>query len=247
MFNYADVSIKKYGEEYKVSFTRRAVDEEGRVFLNSVNEKVGDRFLSSLSRSRSTVLELALCNEWEYFVTLTLNKEKYDRYNLDKYRKDLNQFIRDLRKKGYDIKYVFVPQKHKDGAWHIHGLISGIPSSMLSRFVLGKHPIDLVYSTYLNWGLYEEKFGYNSFGVIKSKSAVSRYILRYITRDWEGDNELYKNLFFASQGLNRSVTLFSGNVGDFPSGLDFENEYVGYKFFKSMDEVKIFLDKCNFI
>ena len=37
----------------------------------------------------------------------------------------ITQMIRDLRKKGYNIKYIFIPELHADGInWHLHGLIS---------------------------------------------------------------------------------------------------------------------------
>lgn len=42
---------------------------------------------TSLSRARRNVLALALCNDWKYFATFTLDKTKYDRYNLEVWKK----------------------------------------------------------------------------------------------------------------------------------------------------------------
>lgn len=41
-----------------------------------------EKLENSLSRSRNKVFEYAYCNDWEYFVTMTLDKTKYDRYDL---------------------------------------------------------------------------------------------------------------------------------------------------------------------
>lgn len=90
---------------------------------------------NNLSRSRNKVFEYAYCNDWEYFVTMTLDKEKFDRYDLKAWKKSLTQWIRDYRKKyGCKIQYLLIPERHKDGAWHIHGLLSGLPADRLSVF-----------------------------------------------------------------------------------------------------------------
>ena len=60
-----------------------------------------------------TIYELAACNPWDWFVTFTLDKNKYDRTNLPKFQKDLSQFIRDFRKKtGAQVKYMLIPEQH---------------------------------------------------------------------------------------------------------------------------------------
>ena len=78
-----------------------------------------------------------MCNPWEYFVTLTIDPAKYDRYNLKEFHKHNAQFVRDYNKKhGAKIKYLIIPEQHKDGAWHEHGLFLGIPQSHLTAFTL---------------------------------------------------------------------------------------------------------------
>ena len=93
-----------------------------------------EKLEESIIRTRSRIYELAICNEWDFFVTLTLDKSKYDRMDLKKYRKDLAQFIRDYNKKyKINIKYLLIPEMHKDGAWHMHGLIIGLPIEHLEK------------------------------------------------------------------------------------------------------------------
>ena len=128
-------NIKKYNEDmYKIVYSKLPIKRPG--FEHKDNFKrfrgINDSKLSnSFSRARTRVFEYASCNEFEYFITLTIDKEKLDRYDLKEYIKKLGQFIRNYRRDyGCDIQYLLIPEKHIDGAWHMHGLIKGIPKSI---------------------------------------------------------------------------------------------------------------------
>ena len=54
---------------------------------------------NNFSRARNMVLQYALCNSWDYFFTGTIDRAKFDRFNLDVYQSRLSQFVRDKRKK----------------------------------------------------------------------------------------------------------------------------------------------------
>lgn len=171
---------------------------------------------SSLSRSRRVLLELALCNPWEYFCTFTQDGEKRSRDNLLEFHEDLTQFIRDQRKKGFPIKFVFVPETHEDGSWHVHGLLSGLPESQLESFrdmdkrgyrsVNGRRlPKKLRESQFLNWTSYQSKFGFCSLGKIRNPVASGFYITKYITK--ESDRmvrELHLQSYWPTRGLNKA-------------------------------------------
>ena len=62
---------------------------------NTVNEK---KLENNLIRARNTVYELALCNEWDWFLTITLDPEKYDRENLPKFRTDFHGLYESMEK-----------------------------------------------------------------------------------------------------------------------------------------------------
>lgn len=166
----------------------------------------GTRWAQSLIRSRVAVEELAHCNPWDWFATFTLDPQKYDRNDLASFKKDFARWVRHRKEKqGMDIKYLIVPERHKDGAWHMHGLLAGVPDDDLSPFVAGLHPKKLVDGGYSNWPRYADKFGFCSLGRVRSQEAVSRYILKYLTKDLARSNSgLNANLYSASQGLNRA-------------------------------------------
>ncbi len=81
---------------------------------------------SSLSRSRRFVREISLCNNFTHFVTLTVNKEMCDRYDIDVCQEHLRHILKNYKKLYSDFKYILITEKHKDGAFHFHGLMKRI-------------------------------------------------------------------------------------------------------------------------
>lgn len=74
-------------------------------------------------RARSAIFDLARCNDFKYFVTFTLDETKVDRYDVGAITLKLNNWLdNNVRRRG--LKYVLVPELHKDGAVHFHGLIN---------------------------------------------------------------------------------------------------------------------------
>lgn len=77
----------------------------------------------SMRRARAKVRRLALSNEFRWFVTLTLNQEKVDRYNVEEVVRKLNNWCSNqVKRRG--LKYILVPERHKDGALHFHGFFN---------------------------------------------------------------------------------------------------------------------------
>lgn len=232
--------MKKYNDNYyKLTFHKTPLIAPGfdlgmeRIYNRDVNE---DKLSNNLIRAKMKVFEYAMCNQFDYFVTLTLDKEKYDRYNLGKYIKDLGQLIRDYRKKhGVDIQYLLIPEEHKDGAWHMHGLIKGIPEEHLT----------LNQNGYKTWKAYSSKFGYMSIDNVRSQEAISKYITKYISKTLEvggGVTEKNKKLYYATRGLNQAQkvkegTLTSCQLEKIP--FDFENDYIKSKELSGLEYLKL--------
>lgn len=74
-------------------------------------------------RARSEVRDLALCNPFTHFVTLTLDASRVDRYDMSAITRKLNAWLSNqVQRRG--LKYVLVPERHKDGAVHFHGFFN---------------------------------------------------------------------------------------------------------------------------
>lgn len=134
-----------------------------------------------LSRSRKNIRELALCNGFEYFATLTINSKRADRFSLTECQELLRKKLKALKRKNSNFGYIFITEKHKDGAFHFHGLIKGVDDFYVNK------------NGYLSHKLFDE-MGFNSFSKIKDYTKTCNYILKYITKDCiknEARNYLY--------------------------------------------------------
>ena len=180
------------------------------------------RFLSSIYRARSRVKELALCQKWEYFATFTLAEEKQDRFDIKQYVKDLGNWIGNYRKKyNCNFQYLIIPEQHKNGAWHAHGLLRNIAPESLTVNKNG----------YLDLPYYRNRFGYISLSKVKSHERCARYVAKYIAKDSESTARALEkgaHMFYSSRGLKGKETLW---VVDLPQHITggFKNEFGIFK------------------
>lgn len=237
--------IYRYTDKvYKlVKYTRR-VSFSGCKRRSSEPKHTG-KLAASVSRTRKVILEYALCNPWEHFCTFTISGEKYDRDDLKRWGDSFKQWIRDQRKRGLDIKFLLVPERHKDGAWHMHGFFSGVSSELVSfrseRKQGLKVPNKLANGDFYDWPAYRNKFGFCSFAPIRNPVASGFYVLKYLTKDMcTASLGVGLHLYYYSRGLNRSTV--QADVYSWSSYLDgfLENDY---KFCRTgMTKVKDGLD-----
>lgn len=197
VYYYSDFLYRVVKFKRSSSGVRLLDDEKERVHM--------DRLEQSYIRSRSMVLQYALCNNWDYFVTITVNPDRFDRTDLDSISKYLFQWIRDFRKRYHcPFKYLLVPELHADRrTWHFHGFFSGIPVAFLSNFVRGIHPKKLVDSGYLNFPALSSAVGFVSMSLVRDPVGSGMYIVKYITKDHAHD-DFYQHLYFCSRGLSRA-------------------------------------------
>jgi len=188
----------------------------------------------SLSRTRSTLFELAYCNKFELFVTLTLDPKKYDRNDLKKFKTDLSHWLRNYNQKHKtSLKYLLIPEMHKDNSWHMHGFIMGLPLEHLTENQNG----------YLDWFAYKEKFGFISIDPIRNREAAAKYMTKYITKDLSKSvTELNANMYYCSQGLNRAVEKKRGTLSANNIPWDFINDYCKVKWFDRFEDATDLFD-----
>lgn len=201
-------SIHQYRDDiYKVVAFKGNRDPDAIYLHDRKEQRKNDVKLdNNFSRARSMVLQYALCNPWEYFFTGTLDRRKFDRYDLDTYAARLMQFIRDKRKKyGAKFQVLLVPERHKDGAWHIHGLVHDLPAAALAPFGPDA-PKHLNAQGFLNWPDYMDKFGFCSLAPIRDPVATAFYITKYISKDLSRRSaDLGKHLYFHSRPLQKAT------------------------------------------
>lgn len=87
-------------------------------------------FDRSRRRARAKVRDLALSNRFSWFVTLTLDQARVNRYDLSSFQRVLTRWLDNaVRRRG--LQYILVPERHKDGAIHFHGFFSEAAMEMV--------------------------------------------------------------------------------------------------------------------
>lgn len=98
-------------------------EEERRASKARRAEKSTSDPQRAIRRAKAQVREIAMCTPFKYFVTLTLDQGRVDRYDMKEITRHLNHWLdNQVRRKG--LCYVLVPERHKDGAIHFHGFFN---------------------------------------------------------------------------------------------------------------------------
>lgn len=126
------------------------------------------------SRARKQVFELCACNDFDLFFTLTLNKELIDRYDYKAAVRKFGQWAdNQVRRRGF--KYVAVPELHKDGAVHFHGLCNSEAVRLVDS---GKKSKGQTVYNLPGWRL-----GFTTaISLYGERNAAAHYVAKYISK-----------------------------------------------------------------
>ena len=151
-----------------------------------------DRTEELVRRHRNRVRDIALCNKFQYFITLTLDKDQIDRYDVNNFKKKLHTWLNDMvKRKG--LKYVLIPEYHNDGALHCHALINGVFEFVNS----GKK--DKQGRAIFN--IPEWKYGFTTAVRLDNNiMRVANYVMKYITK---GSEKIFGKYFWSSKNIQR--------------------------------------------
>lgn len=167
--------------------------------------------ICSLSRAKRMIREYSLCNDFKYFFTSTVNSELADRYSLSECQKNIRKIMKAIKRKNKNFIYLFITEKHKDGAFHFHGLCSDLELYINNNGYYSSKDFD--------------KLGFNSFSKIKSREKVSNYITKYITKDCVKNES--GSIYFCSRGLKHAISYELLDFDIFKSGLKlWQNDYI---------------------
>lgn len=165
----------------------------------------------SMARTINDIYYKARSNTWDYFLTLTINSD-IDRYDYATCYKTVTKYFYNLRSRYVpDMKFLIVPEQHKDGAWHFHGVLSNVPDDMVFDSGLkdknGRSIYNLLYHKESGKIIYEKgawKHGFNTLTKVSGSEQVSKYICKYITKSSDGIPR-GKRRYFASNNLDAAA------------------------------------------
>ena len=177
----------------------------------------------AMRRARAQVRELALCNDFRWFVTLTLDRQRVDRYDMAAITRKLNVWLDNcVRRRG--LCYVLVPERHKDGAVHFHGLFNDTVEAVDSGHRdQGGHPVYNLPRWGLGFSTAIELYG-------EYPQAVA-YVCKYIGKQGE---KIGGRWFYSGGGLRRPEVSFWDltvrDALDMPGAYQFTVEDAGLTF-----------------
>lgn len=145
---------------------------------------------SSVNRTINQIYMLSRANRWDYFITLTIDLQKLDSTDFNLISEKLNIWTNNLKKRyAPDLKYIIVPELHKDKRkWHFHGLFANIGKMSLDfsgKVCIGKYIYDYVQKPFATkiYNIPLWKYGFSTATVIRDPSRASSYITKYVTKD----------------------------------------------------------------
>lgn len=183
-------SIKKY-EIKKAEFERKYAPK----LENAVR---------SMNRSKNNLMDILKSNDFNFFVTLTFDKNKIDRLDDNKTRKSFTQWVANIQRDLPNLFYVAVPEYHKKGGLHFHLLIGGTTAEDLGLKDSGK----VVKSgrckgqTIYNVSKWNNK-GFSTATKVLDTNAVKYYLSKYLTKGKVDPRFFGKKRFYVSRNINR--------------------------------------------
>lgn len=176
----------------------------------------------NLVRTRTKIKDLVLCNEFDMFWTLTFAENRDD--DVDCFKR-LSKWLRAMRDRNGKFMYIIIPERHKDGNIHFHGVTGGFSGKLVDsgvkqrgRKVYNCPAWDYGFSTVTRVGNLE-----------KTASYVSKYVTKSLSQELVGKG---KKKYWSSRGLREPVIEYLDVVPfDENNNPDWQNETLRiYKF-----------------
>ena len=166
-------------EELPKVHTSELLNHSKKVHASEPSEKQREHVIqSSMNRTVQKIYEISRANIWDYFLTLTFDRNKLDSSNYNLLCDKVSKWLNNLRSRyAPDLKYLIVPELHKDGKhYHFHGLLANIGNITLKDSGIKKNG-HTIYNL-SNW-----KYGFSTVTKVIDSNKVSSYITKYITKD----------------------------------------------------------------
>lgn len=159
----------------------------------------GASSLRAAARARKQVFELCACNAFDLFFTLTLSPERVNRYDYKEAVKKLGVWL-DNRVRRRGLRYVAVPELHRDRAVHFHGLCNADAMRLVDSGHRDKgHPV---------YNVPDWDFGFTTaMRLYGEPLAAARYVAKYVTKNADGGT-IGGRYFFHGGALDKARCLY---------------------------------------
>ena len=209
----------------------------------------------SLRRTTILMNMLLNMNDFDWFVTLTFDKQKIDRTNAEQVFNCYKKYINNIKKQFSSFGYMTFPERHEDGNFHFHMLINGLTPKQLGLVNSGKvccswavkkteHGFEKI--GYCSREHFEKTkqfhelketdgepiynitsfaYGYTTASRIVSRERCNSYVKKYVEKAL-GSTEIFKKRFYYSSNLKVPEIVKKLVGADFNEPLDMKTKYV---------------------
>lgn len=181
----------------------------------------------NLSRARSVVYDLARSNRFDWFISLTFSPQMVsNRWDYDECSAAVKRFTHKLCLWGNG--WIIVPERHKNGAFHFHGLVQGeLNVCPAINPYTGKQKVDKNGRLVFNLNDYE--FGFTEAVKTDNSPKLATYLTEYFTKDMcipKG-----RKRYWASRALIRPqveyLQMFDAEFGEIFNNSRYQKEITG--------------------
>lgn len=152
---------------------------------------------NSMARTVSKIYDMARSNVWDWFITLTYDPKYLDSHDYNLCVKHLSKWLNNMRRYAPDLKYLVIPEQHKSGAFHFHGLLADCGNLV---FIDSGHKTKDGEPIY-NLGNY--RAGFTTATRVTSNERITKYVTKYITKDLCAV-AFGRKRYWASRNLNQA-------------------------------------------
>lgn len=223
--NFYNMKITTYNNNsYKINLYKKSLYRNYSI-NNKKNKDTSTRDVSmeSYQHTIKKIYETARSNSWDWFITITFNENKIDRFDYNKVVKKLTEWLDSRRRKdknSQDFGYIIVPEQHENGAWHFHGLFNNCDKVFNFKDSGIKKNGQIIYNM-KKW-----KYGFTTATRIQSQQKVSKYICKYIKPSMFFEKN--RKRYYVSKNLNKPKVNYL--ITDIKFWLDLYKDYDIRKF-----------------
>lgn len=230
-------------------------------YANEEQSHERDWLQKSINRTKTKIADYVLCNNFSHFATFTFSPEKVkNRHDFAEMSALLIKWLNTEqknheRKHNSKFKYLIVPERHKNGAWHFHALLENYQNAC-GDFYSSKNPFITVKEIktakrYANRKyLTRYNLGRSEIAPIRDKTKMANYIKKYITKElitepnakrfWSSRNlakpEIIENLVSTNTKIPEK---FKTQTHDYHEIFEIPTDSDYFQFLRSITKVEI--------
>ncbi|HGI4039696.1 TPA: hypothetical protein ACJSOQ_001993 [Streptococcus agalactiae] len=178
-----------------------------------------DELYQQSHRIKRRIRHYLLCNDFDLFWTLTFDDAKINSHDYLIVKKKIRTWLKAQREKYGKFRYIFIPELHKNGRLHFHGVTGGFsPKLTKARNTKTGRLIKKNGKQVYNVDSYQ--LGFSTVTKIDSSKKVANYITKYITKDLLAIPSGYKQpKYFSSRGLIKPIVSYENLERNYFEGL----------------------------